>query len=182
MSYSFPHFFTPTQKWLDTIGNEVFFYVSFVDGDPNAPVIVGCTPKNNSTLYNKNTTGTNSIFTSNYNITIDDENKKIEIKDVEETFSIGIDPSSIELRKGDKTKVSLTKDTVTASVDSREVSISDKISITEGSVSVKSLLDDVLSIISKIQVTTPVGVSGTPIPTTITAIEKAKVNISKLLK
>jgi hypothetical protein len=61
-------------------------------------------------------------------------------------------------------------------------SVSKKVDISNSSISLTKLMTSVYDIISKLTVSTPNGPSGTPLPPTITALEKFKTDFQQLLK
>ena len=61
-------------------------------------------------------------------------------------------------------------------------SVTKKIDIKNDSISLNQLMTSVYDIISKLTVSTPNGPSGTPLPPTVTALEKFKTDFQNLLK
>lgn len=78
----------------------------------------------------------------------------------------------------DSIKITNLKGTLTVEFDGKDK----KVDIKNNSVSLKSLMQEIADIISQLKLTTPAGPSGTPLPTTITAVENFKTNFKKLLK
>jgi hypothetical protein len=57
-----------------------------------------------------------------------------------------------------------------------------KLELKNNDISLKKLLNDVLNMIKNLKVTTPSGVSGTPLPPTLQEISNIETNIEKLFK
>jgi hypothetical protein len=74
--------------------------------------------------------------------------------------------------------ISYDQDGLTVEIDS----VSKKVDISNKTTSISKLMGQVADIISKLTVSTPNGPSGTPLPPTITALEKFKTDYQQLLK
>lgn len=97
------------------------------------------------------------------------------------TVVIGVFPNNekaVILAVSEVLKLEYVKDDLEFIIDGTE----NKVSIKNETTSLKTLMKDLATIIKKLKVFTPAGPSGTPLPTTITAVEQFETNVTALLK